>query len=229
MVGFRVFDVGLLVVWLVWFFRLRDDGDEDPPDEGGGGGGGRPRARSARRAAPAAAAFLCRPAACPRAAARATATALRVAAAPPRAPPCRSPLPARVRSPGAPGAGAPPGLVRTGSATGTRVVLADSLEALRGRAGRRHAVVLRAVRRWAVGAVAPPELSGGVRAGAGAVWGARWPASVSVVTGGRSSPVGTVVRGVVVGLGRRSRRRPPQPATSDEHAHASGAGRAHRC
>ena len=27
MVGFRVFDVGLLIVWLVWFFRLRDDDD----------------------------------------------------------------------------------------------------------------------------------------------------------------------------------------------------------
>ena len=25
MVGFRVFDVGLLVLWLVWFFRLRND------------------------------------------------------------------------------------------------------------------------------------------------------------------------------------------------------------
>ena len=25
MIGFRVLDVGLLVVWLVWFFRLRDD------------------------------------------------------------------------------------------------------------------------------------------------------------------------------------------------------------
>jgi hypothetical protein len=37
MVGFRVFDVGLLVLWLVWFFRLRDD--DDSPDEGGGGGG----------------------------------------------------------------------------------------------------------------------------------------------------------------------------------------------
>src|SRR5207253_3248068 len=42
MVGFRVFDVGLLVVWLVWFFRLRDD-TTDPPEEGGGGGGGSPR------------------------------------------------------------------------------------------------------------------------------------------------------------------------------------------
>ncbi len=41
MVGFRVFDVGLLVVWLVWFFRLRED-DVDPPEEGGGGGGGSP-------------------------------------------------------------------------------------------------------------------------------------------------------------------------------------------
>jgi hypothetical protein len=39
MVGFRVFDVGLLVLWLVWFFRLRDD-DDDQPDEGGPGGGG---------------------------------------------------------------------------------------------------------------------------------------------------------------------------------------------
>jgi hypothetical protein len=38
MVGFRVFDVGLLVAWLIWFFRLRDD-DGEPPDEGGGGGG----------------------------------------------------------------------------------------------------------------------------------------------------------------------------------------------
>jgi hypothetical protein len=40
MVGFRVFDVGLLIVWLVWFFRLRDDGDDGPGDDGPGGGGG---------------------------------------------------------------------------------------------------------------------------------------------------------------------------------------------
>jgi hypothetical protein len=40
MVGFRVFDVGLLIVWLVWFFRLRDDGDDPPGDDGGGGGEG---------------------------------------------------------------------------------------------------------------------------------------------------------------------------------------------
>jgi hypothetical protein len=38
MVGFRVFDVGLLIVWLVWFFRLRDD-DDRPDDDGPGGGG----------------------------------------------------------------------------------------------------------------------------------------------------------------------------------------------
>ena len=38
MVGFRVFDVGLLVLWLVWFFRLRDADDDQPDDEGGGGG-----------------------------------------------------------------------------------------------------------------------------------------------------------------------------------------------
>jgi hypothetical protein len=28
MVGLRVFDIGALIVWLVWFFRLRDDGDD---------------------------------------------------------------------------------------------------------------------------------------------------------------------------------------------------------
>ena len=41
MVGFRVFDVGLLVVWLVWFFRLRDD-DDSTDDDGPGGGGPEP-------------------------------------------------------------------------------------------------------------------------------------------------------------------------------------------
>jgi hypothetical protein len=51
MVGLRVFDVGALVVWLVWFFRLRDDQDDDgddfrrgsddgtAPEEPRGGGG----------------------------------------------------------------------------------------------------------------------------------------------------------------------------------------------
>jgi hypothetical protein len=39
MVGLRVFDIGALVVWLVWFFKLRDDEDDD--GGGGPGGGGR--------------------------------------------------------------------------------------------------------------------------------------------------------------------------------------------
>jgi hypothetical protein len=40
LVGLRVFDLGGLVLWLVWFFRQdrRDDGRDD--DGGGGGGGG---------------------------------------------------------------------------------------------------------------------------------------------------------------------------------------------
>jgi hypothetical protein len=42
MVGFRVFDVGLLILWLVWFFRLRDD-EDDQPDDGPGGGGSGPK------------------------------------------------------------------------------------------------------------------------------------------------------------------------------------------
>ena len=42
MVGFRIFDVGLLIVWLVWFFKLRDD-DDPSDDEGPGGGGNDPR------------------------------------------------------------------------------------------------------------------------------------------------------------------------------------------
>jgi hypothetical protein len=43
MVGFRIFDVGLLIVWLIWFFRLRDDDDDSRGDDGGGGGGPEPR------------------------------------------------------------------------------------------------------------------------------------------------------------------------------------------
>jgi hypothetical protein len=45
MVGFRVFDVGLLIVWLIWFFKLRDDDDDSPDDGGGGGEGPGPRPR----------------------------------------------------------------------------------------------------------------------------------------------------------------------------------------
>jgi hypothetical protein len=40
MVGLRVFDIGALIVWLVWFFRLRDDDDGD--DGFGRGDGGTP-------------------------------------------------------------------------------------------------------------------------------------------------------------------------------------------
>jgi hypothetical protein len=43
MVGFRVFDVGLLIVWLIWFFRLRDDDDDSQGEDGGGGEGPDPR------------------------------------------------------------------------------------------------------------------------------------------------------------------------------------------
>jgi hypothetical protein len=35
MVGLRVFDVGALIVWLVWFFRLRDDDDDGDDFRGG--------------------------------------------------------------------------------------------------------------------------------------------------------------------------------------------------
>jgi hypothetical protein len=40
MVGLRVFDIGALVVWLVWFFRLRDDDDDDGDDFRRGKGDG---------------------------------------------------------------------------------------------------------------------------------------------------------------------------------------------
>jgi hypothetical protein len=40
MVGFRIFDLCLLVAWLVWFFRLRDDGESPDGGEGDDGGGG---------------------------------------------------------------------------------------------------------------------------------------------------------------------------------------------
>ena len=48
MVGFRVFDVGLLIVWLVWFFRLRDDEDDAAEEGGGDGGGGSPKPKPPR-------------------------------------------------------------------------------------------------------------------------------------------------------------------------------------
>jgi hypothetical protein len=42
MVGLRVFDVGALVVWLVWFFRLRDDDDDGDDFRRGEGDGPEP-------------------------------------------------------------------------------------------------------------------------------------------------------------------------------------------
>jgi len=39
MVGFRVLDVGALIVFLVWFFHQRFDSDDPPDDDGPGGGG----------------------------------------------------------------------------------------------------------------------------------------------------------------------------------------------
>ena len=48
MVGFRVFDVGLLIVWLIWFFRLRDDDDSSEDDGPGGGGLRLPLGRAAQ-------------------------------------------------------------------------------------------------------------------------------------------------------------------------------------
>src|SRR6185312_10371199 len=38
MVGLRVFDIGALIVWLVWFFRLRDDDDGGDDFRGGSDG-----------------------------------------------------------------------------------------------------------------------------------------------------------------------------------------------
>lgn len=38
LVGLRLFDVGALLVWLVWFFKLRDDDDDDPGDDFRGDG-----------------------------------------------------------------------------------------------------------------------------------------------------------------------------------------------
>lgn len=33
MVGLRVFDIGALIVWLVWFYKLRDDDDGSDGDD----------------------------------------------------------------------------------------------------------------------------------------------------------------------------------------------------
>jgi hypothetical protein len=44
MVGLRVFDVGALIVWLVWFFRLREDDDDSDDFRGGSGDAPEPEA-----------------------------------------------------------------------------------------------------------------------------------------------------------------------------------------
>ena len=99
MVGFRVFDVGLLVIWLIWFFRLRDDDDDSRGDDGGGGEGPgpRPRPRRSRRRRHQAAAGRLEPRARP----RARPLAPTRSGAPPRHEP-RVPAPARVRRPSSP-------------------------------------------------------------------------------------------------------------------------------
>ena len=56
MVGLRVFDIGALIVWLIWFFRLRDD--DDDADDGRGGGGSAPEPETPR-GRPAACACRC--------------------------------------------------------------------------------------------------------------------------------------------------------------------------
>ena len=96
--GFRLLDVGLLVIWLIWFFRLRDDG-QDPPDEGGGGGEGGPEPK--RPAGPGGG-DLPLPVGRVSPGDRRTRDGHRPSRAPRHrrnAPPLPTPLPARVRSP----------------------------------------------------------------------------------------------------------------------------------
>ncbi|MBA3358297.1 MAG: hypothetical protein H0U20_02450, partial [Thermoleophilaceae bacterium] len=102
LVGFRVFDVGLLVLWLIWFFRLRDSDDDQPEDEGGGGGGAKGPDRPANPGGGGGVRF-------PIGRVPAGSDRARDGHRPPRtpahrrhAPPVPSPLPARVRSPGSP-------------------------------------------------------------------------------------------------------------------------------
>ena len=101
MVGFRVFDVGLLILWLVWFFRLREDGSDSPPEEDEGGGGGGPERKPGK--GPGGGGLQLPAGPVPHGANR-----VRDGHRPPRvrrgrtARPVPGPLPARVRSPRAP-------------------------------------------------------------------------------------------------------------------------------
>lgn len=101
MVGFRVFDVGLLIVWLVWFLKLRDDGSGPPEDEGGGGGGG---TETNPRPVPGGGGAGMPPGRVPTGRGRPRDGHRPLPDRLPRRglPPVRSPLPARVRSPGSP-------------------------------------------------------------------------------------------------------------------------------
>ena len=103
MVGFRVFDIGLLVVWLIWFFRLRDGSDDEPDDaDDGGGGGGTPPKRGPR--GPGGGGLRLPDGRVPAGAGRNRDGHRRSPTRLPRrgVPPVPSPLPARVRSPGSP-------------------------------------------------------------------------------------------------------------------------------
>jgi len=101
MVGFRVFDVGLLIVWLVWFFRLREDGPDSPPEDDGGGGGGGSDRKTGKGPGGGGLAL-------PDGPVSHGAGRVRDGHRPPRTPrrrtarPVPGPLPARVRSPGEP-------------------------------------------------------------------------------------------------------------------------------
>ena len=101
MVGFRVFDVGLLILWLVWFFRLREDGPDSPPDDDDGGGGSGPERRPGK--GPGGGGLKL-----PDGRVQPGDDRIRDGHRSPRtrrrrtAPPVPNPLPARVRSPGAP-------------------------------------------------------------------------------------------------------------------------------
>lgn len=102
MVGFRIFDVGLLVAWLVWFYRQRED-DPGAPEDGGDGGGGSPTP-DRPRSGPGGGGLKLPLGPWPIAGERARGghrpgrTPLRRR----HAPPLTNPLPARVRSPEAP-------------------------------------------------------------------------------------------------------------------------------
>src|SRR3954471_23434110 len=140
MVGFRVFDVGLLILWLVWFFRLRDDDDstdddgpggggpDTPPDNGPGGGGMRPPAGLGQGRPPhARPKAVVREQAAPRPGARAAAVARADQAAG-----------------GAGTAGAPPP-VNVSCSARARVLGAELLEPVGGGTGLRRRVVGRRV------------------------------------------------------------------------------------